>query len=101
MRQGVNYHMHVPKIRIHMLGGGGGNRCTLTNVQNWAEKVWQVPVRIFILPILLSFSQHVFTAALPCSHGLKKTRAFARGLLHTRTTEIQAGAFLLSNKEQS
>lgn len=59
----------------HSGGGGGwggaarGNRCTLTNVQNWemagrGEEVWQVLAGVFILLILLSFSQHVFTAVL-------------------------------------
>jgi len=52
-------------------GGGSqlerGNRCTLTNERTCAvaargDVVRQVLLRVFILVILLSFSQHIFTA---------------------------------------
>lgn len=79
---------------------GRGNRCALTNVRNWAEReeeVRQVPVRIFILLMLLSFSQHVFAAVLPFSHCLKEAGGFPTGLLHATERKSNCG---FSFKEQ-
>ena len=104
MRQGIRSHMHGLMKRSHMcwVWGQGGNRCTLTNVQYWAgqeEEVRQVPVRIFILLMLLSSSQHVFAAVLLSSHYLKRTRGFAAGLLHACSGNQGCG-FSSRRKEQ-